>query len=206
MSNILAIAFDCFGTLVEVASPAGPYGALARALGDAERRRFRRDVMTRPLSLTDAARTFRLPVGDDELNALNTALEQELGSIVCFPETLEVLQELKARGLQLALCSNLAQPYASPVRQLLGPLLDEYIWSFEVGAIKPEAAIYQNLCDRMGLAPSEILMVGDSATADYGGARAAGLQARHLVRESLGKPEEHQMTTLRGVLGLLPTT
>ena len=206
MTAIRAIAFDCFGTLVELRKPVNPYDVLAQQLGLDERRRFRRRVMTQPLSLADAAQEYSIALDSGELAVLELALEHELESIVCYPETQAVLHTLQSQGIPVALCSNLALPYAAPVTELLGESLDSCIWSFKAGAVKPDGAIYRYLCDQLGALPDQVLMVGDSATADYEGARAAGLQARHLVRNQRAGRQPHQVATLHEVLQLLQLT
>ena len=45
--------------------------------------------------------------------------------------------------------------------------------SFEVGAVKPDAAIFEAALTRLGVAAEDAVMVGDSEEAD-GGARALG--------------------------------
>lgn len=49
---------------------------------------------------------------------------------------------------------------------------------------KPSAEAFAAACAALGLAPAAVLHVGDHATRDYAGARAAGLQARLLCRHS----------------------
>lgn len=53
--------------------------------------------------------------------------------------------------------------------------VDAFVLSFEVGAIKPDPAIFTAALDRLGVAAPDALMVGDSEEAD-GGARAVGCQ------------------------------
>jgi FMN phosphatase YigB (HAD superfamily) len=47
------------------------------------------------------------------------------------------------------------------------------VLSFEVGAIKPDPAIFETALTRLGVEPAHALMVGDSDEAD-GGARDVG--------------------------------
>lgn len=44
--------------------------------------------------------------------------------------------------------------------------LDDCAFSCEVGAVKPEAAIYDAALNDLGLAPGETLCVGDSSDAE----------------------------------------
>jgi HAD superfamily hydrolase (TIGR01549 family) len=181
MTRYKTIAFDCFGTMAYIARPAHVFGALARrgVRGSVDPRK----VMCYPWTLSQAARELRIAIEHDELAQMESALSEEVASITLYRETREVLTQLRNEGYQIAVCSNLALPYAAPVKELLGDLLDIEVWSFEVGALKPSPDIYSHLLARAGSRANETLMVGDSATADYEGARNSGIGALHLVRE-----------------------
>jgi putative hydrolase of the HAD superfamily len=56
------------------------------------------------------------------------------------------------------------------------------IVSHEVGHHKPRPEIFLRAAHQLGLAPGEILHVGDSEWEDFDGARRAGLQAYWLRR------------------------
>ncbi|GAA1263974.1 HAD-IA family hydrolase [Saccharothrix xinjiangensis] len=51
--------------------------------------------------------------------------------------------------------------------------VDEYVLSYQEGFAKPDPKLFRIACDRLGVHPSEALMVGDSPEAD-GGAAAIG--------------------------------
>lgn len=184
---VRAVAFDVFGTLVRIGAPRHPYPALVRACcGDpATRTAARRVLMTRPLDLAAAAAALGgcpAPV----LARLQDALEAELASLHMFADAAAALVRLRTAGLRIALCSNLSQPYAAPVRTLLPLAADAELWSFEVGAMKPEPAMFRAVLEALGTRPEETLMVGDTLGADWHGARAAGMPALHLVRRGIG--------------------
>ena len=54
--------------------------------------------------------------------------------------------------------------------------------SEEVGARKPDPAIFQAAATRIGIAPARILVVGDHPEADVAGAARAGMQTAWLRR------------------------
>lgn len=66
----------------------------------------------------------------------------------------------------------------------------------EVGAPKPEPAIFAAAVSRLGVAPHEVLHVGDDPALDVAGARAAGLRTAWINRRgeawpaTLGEPPE----------------
>jgi HAD superfamily hydrolase (TIGR01509 family) len=91
-----------------------------------------------------------------------------------YPDTAEVLKGLHEQDIKTAVVSNIAFDIR-PAFQAIGAsdYVDEYVLSFEVGAIKPDAAIFQTALTRLGVAAEHAVMVGDSDEAD-GGARAIG--------------------------------
>ena len=101
-----------------------------------------------------------------------------------YPETAEVLERLKARGLRLAVVSNFG-PYLSQVLADLdlGSHFDSLVVSAEVGFRKPDRAIFEAALKRLGLGPDEVLHVGDSPGEDIAGAEAAGIKSLLIDRE-----------------------
>ncbi|MDG4663568.1 HAD-IA family hydrolase [Mycobacterium sp. 236(2023)] len=91
-----------------------------------------------------------------------------------YPDTATVLAGLRERGIKTAVVSNIAFDLR-PAFGRLGPAgtVDEFVLSFEVGAVKPDPAIFRTALDRLGVAADRALMVGDSDETD-GGARAVG--------------------------------
>ncbi|CDO09576.1 haloacid dehalogenase [Mycolicibacterium cosmeticum] len=89
-----------------------------------------------------------------------------------YPDTAATLNGLRAAGIKTAVVSNIAFDLR-PAFATAGAAADEYVLSFEVGAIKPDPAIFRIALQRLGVDPAQALMVGDSEEAD-GGARAIG--------------------------------
>jgi HAD superfamily hydrolase (TIGR01509 family) len=91
-----------------------------------------------------------------------------------YPDTAEVLKGLHLRGIKTAVVSNIAFD-VRPAFAAIGATdyVDEFVLSFEVGAIKPDAAIFETALGRLGVKAAHAVMVGDSDEAD-GGARAVG--------------------------------
>ncbi|MFF2785732.1 HAD family hydrolase [Streptomyces sp. NPDC058049] len=91
-----------------------------------------------------------------------------------YPDTGPTLRALRRRGLPVAVVSNIGWDLRPVFRTHgLDELVDAYVLSFELGTQKPDPLIFRTACDRLGLAPADVLMVGDSREAD-GGARALG--------------------------------
>ncbi len=89
-----------------------------------------------------------------------------------YPDTVDTLNGLRAAGLKTAVVSNIAFDLR-PALAAAGAGVDEYVLSFEVGAVKPDPAIFRTALTRLGVEAADALMIGDSEEAD-GGARALG--------------------------------
>lgn len=205
--TIRAVLFDVYGTLVRIGERRAPFRALLTRMEAAGRARQAGDaaaIMSRRLDLAGAAALLGADLSAPELAALERDLQTELASVRLFSDAPAVLQALAARGLKFGLCSNLAAPYAAPVLGLLPPL-DAYAWSFEVGAIKPEPAIYAHACRQLDCEPGQVLMVGDTPEADLHGPRRFGMRSLLLRREGpkAGDEPGDVIADLGGVLAAL---
>ena len=72
---------------------------------------------------------------------------------------------------------------------------DAVVYSSAAGSAKPDRRIFQHALDQLLVAPAEALHVGDSRTADYEGALAAGLTAVLLRRDEC-PTDDHCIATL----------
>jgi HAD superfamily hydrolase (TIGR01509 family) len=91
-----------------------------------------------------------------------------------YPDTAGVLRGLSGQGVRIGVVSNIAFDIR-PAFAALGVdrCVDEFVLSFEVGAVKPDPEIFTTAMERLGVAAADTVMVGDSEEAD-GGARAVG--------------------------------
>lgn len=172
-----AIAFDAFGTLIQYGGVRlNPYRLFldGRPGDHLERLPF----LTRNVLPATMAEELKM---SHVMPKFEVELAMELTELVLFSEVPEVLARARQAGLRVAVCSNLSQAYGDVVRRLL-PDLDAHILSFEVGAAKPQPAIYAATCKAVGSAPGEVVFVGDSQRCDLHGPIAFGMQARWLDR------------------------
>lgn len=58
----------------------------------------------------------------------------------------------------------------------------------EVGALKPDAAVFHKVIEGTGLAPAEVLFVGDDPKLDVEGARRVGMQPVWMDRDGVAWP------------------
>jgi HAD superfamily hydrolase (TIGR01509 family) len=115
-----------------------------------------------------------LDLGPDEAVA---AYERMLdpASWQVYPDTVAALARVRDASLPVAVVSNIPWDIRGVfARHKADGLVDEYVLSYVEGVMKPDPKIFLAACQRIGVAPADALMVGDSAEAD-GPAAAAGL-------------------------------
>ncbi len=90
-----------------------------------------------------------------------------------YASTTNVLRTLSAAGVRLGVVSNTGWDVRSVFRaHHVEHLIDTFVLSYEVQLVKPDVRIFRAACDRLGVAPSATLMVGDDPHADSGAAVA----------------------------------
>ncbi len=90
---------------------------------------------------------------------------------------LEVLSELRTRGCKLGLitdCTSEAPRLWS--ESPFAPLFDATLFSCIEHVKKPDPAIYQRACERLGVAPQQCLYVGDGSSRELTGAQQVGMR------------------------------
>ena len=122
-----------------------------------------------------------------------------------FPEIAATLNNLRTRGLALAIISNWDRRLPDILRSL--DLIDRFeavtVSAIE-GVEKPSQEIFQRTARRLGVDPSSILHVGDSPLEDYSGARNAGFAAALIDRHNLFADEPYQrISSLDEVLSII---
>ncbi|GIM93715.1 HAD family hydrolase [Paractinoplanes toevensis] len=119
-----------------------------------------RDVFTRTIAL--------LPDIAPELIAALYAVLPDQWTV--FDDTLPVLRELKARGVKIAVLSNIGLDIRGCLERAgVADLIDAVVLSFEVGLVKPDPAIFAHVLKQLDVRAGETLMVGDSPRDDIGG-------------------------------------
>ncbi len=111
-------------------------------------------------------------------------------------------RDLRAAGLRTSILSNLPRTLGERLRVEAGFLdhFDQVTFSYELGVIKPEAAIYRHAIEGLGVEPEEALFLDDRED-NVEGARAAGIHAevfhsweefleRDCLRYGLPRPEK----------------
>ena len=184
-SKISVIAFDAFGTLVDIGDKRAPYKKLMQWMMSQGRTPQSDDaavIMSREASFEEVVARFGMTLPDELITTLYSDLDAELQSITLYPDTTSTLNHLSQAAFKIALCSNLAAPYGKAVFPM-PPKFDAYAWSYEVGAIKPDPLIYQHIIDQLACTAEEVLFIGDTPLADVDGPTAFGMSARLINRK-----------------------
>ena len=91
-----------------------------------------------------------------------------------YPDVRAALERLRDKGIPVAVVSNIAWDVRTSFDRFdLTGLVTDFVLSFQEGSVKPGEKIFRIACDRIGVDPAHVLMIGDSAEAD-GGAAALG--------------------------------
>lgn len=94
------------------------------------------------------------------------------------PVAVGVLRQLRHRGCKLAVVSNcFAEDVEAWPRWPAVECFDASVFSFEVGIAKPEPHIYLEAKQRLGVAASDAVFIGDGGDDELLGAERAGLRA-----------------------------
>jgi len=98
-----------------------------------------------------------------------------------FPDTFEVLDTIRACGVQVGLMTNSSSPMWMRDRELeaMGLLqyLDVRLTAGDVGHLKPHRRAFEAVLDRLGAQPGEAVFVGDRQHDDIVGAQQVGMRA-----------------------------
>jgi putative hydrolase of the HAD superfamily len=147
------------------------------------------------------------PVASASSAELTAALLDAL-AFSAYPDAAPALRALRAAGHALVVVSNWDVSLHERLAETgLAPLVDGAIASAEVGAAKPDPAIFARGLEIAGSAPAEAWHAGDSPEADVEGALAAGMTPVLVARDSdparPAPPGVARIAALDGLLSLL---
>lgn len=184
-----AVLFDLYDTLVWLDLERSEMGRrqIADRLGVTTERFmqvWRRSVNERMLGRGTLAQHFSAtaailgvepaPTLIDDLLAIERRRLEE--SVRLYDNAVPVLKWLDQEGYLLALVSNLSDGAAIPITHLgLDRLFDELVLSHEVGILKPDPAIFELACERLGVTPQETMFVADGGFGELDAAFKMGI-------------------------------
>ncbi|MGW9131330.1 HAD family hydrolase [Streptomyces sp. NPDC055681] len=122
-----------------------------------------------------------------------------------FPDAVPALDLLAGRYRHAVLSNSSIINQDRKLRTLgVRDRFEAVVCAVELGISKPEAGAFHAACDTLGLAPQDVVYVGDHPDIDAGGAVAAGLNGVWLDRDGRGgRPELVRITGLDQLPGLL---
>jgi len=104
-----------------------------------------------------------------------------------------VLKELKNRRIKLALVSNATPEWRTIFEHSgISHLFDRLIFSFEIGAVKPDPPIYLHALEELKCLSSQCFFIGDGADQEIEGAHSVGLVSVLLSRQSPSSDQQTQ--------------
>ncbi|HUH64511.1 MAG TPA: HAD family phosphatase [Terracidiphilus sp.] len=94
------------------------------------------------------------------------------------PEMLAWQEQLRERGLLTGILSNMGDSVLASLEKHFDwlPRFDVLVWSFQLGLVKPDPAIYHHLLSELGTRPEETLFLDDRHV-NVEAARAMGIRA-----------------------------
>jgi putative hydrolase of the HAD superfamily len=216
-----AVLFDAAETLFTTRGSVGEiYGRVARKYGSKvssdviQEAFFRHFKGAGPLSLDDQKRWWKDTVHrvfndvgmvqnfDQFFDEVYEKFRGAQGWVL-FPETLEVLEELKRRKFKLGVISNFDTRIYSVMESLgIRDFFDAITLSSETGYSKPDREIFDAAVAAIGLPASQILFVGDSLEDDVEAGLRAGLRAVLIDRTGRHSARSHleRIASLKDVL------
>lgn len=207
--GIQIVAFDMYGTLVRndqsswavgVADLVRDHGlsidpARLHAEWSSRERQFRqtRTNMTDPPSSPPFRRyweawrdawagTFEALGLDADADAFADRGVADLARREPFADSAPGLDAL-GRRVRIAVLSNADDRFLDGVIASQGWAFELVLSSERAQAYKPDPRIFTTFCDLAGVAPEQVLYVGDSVYDDMHGAKLAGMRAAHIVRD-----------------------
>jgi putative hydrolase of the HAD superfamily len=136
------------------------------------------------------------------LQAAIKAAFKEPGAVRVYPEVIDVLQSLRARGYRLGIISNWSWDLHEYVEQVgLTGYFGAIVASARAGCDKPHPGIFLQALQALNSPPDRAMHVGDSYAADVVGALGVGMGALWLDRAGCGgRPECQAIRDLSEVL------
>lgn len=112
-------------------------------------------------------------------------------------DTLQLLDEVRSRGHRTFVLSNMHDPIARILEERYDfwDRFEGIVFSCDVGAIKPDEAIYRHLLDTWSLDPAETVFL-DDAQANVDGANALGISGILFLDAAGARPELVRMGVL----------
>lgn len=162
--------------------------AFVEAMANTEARRFRGQPGGLVAELAAVLRDLGVPAEPDLLTQL-AELDRAawVRGLRLYDDALPAIRDLR-RHSRVAIVSNCGYQTAAWVEAVgLAYEVDAVVLSCEVGALKPEPAIFRAALERLGVASGEAALVDDLAV-HLDAARALGMRTVQVVRVGIERP------------------
>lgn len=125
----------------------------------------------------------QLPIHPHALQMAKVYWKGVLGHMAPLPGAKEMFEELRRMGIRIGLGTDMTAyvQYEKMERLGLMDYMDFIVTSEEAGTDKPGKGFFKLCAQKAGCLPGECLFIGDNIVRDYGGASAAGMQARWFI-------------------------
>lgn len=117
-------------------------------------------------------------LGDDWVERTYEVYVRVRNEVECYDDSIDALRKMSAHFPLISISNGTAD------LKRIG-LHEHFRFSVsasEVGVAKPDVAIFEHACRRLGIAAENVLHVGDDPLADVVGARAAGMRSAWINR------------------------
>ena len=112
-----------------------------------------------------------------DLQVYNYFWDNFLNRISLFPEALKFIDDARALGIKIGICTDMTAhiQFRKIDRLGLTDRLDAMITSEEAGVEKPNRRMFDMIAEKLGVKNEEVIYVGDSYKKDVTGAKNAGM-------------------------------
>lgn len=187
---IKAVIFDLWDTLAFNKGHIGGYiEKIDREIGIENKDKFTKLRRDWYLNNIDDERFFTKLLNDSNrpiamLDSLIKIWHSQLEAVELYPETVDVLETLKIKGIKLILVSN-TTPISNKAIDKLGirKYFDYIFLSCNEEITKPSPFVYKRILDKFNLKPEELIVVGDQISTDIKGAETYGIKAILIDRD-----------------------
>ncbi len=208
------IIFDFWGTIVEIGVQPSPIRQVKNILGidipfSSYIVRFEEVFMKQPYqnlfeAFTEVCKSFHIEPRQELLEELVGLWNKNKLLAKPFPETIEVLNELKGLGYKVVMLSNTDCFSIEEVVEKYGlkEYFDMIVLSYQVRMLKSNPRVFQKILEEMGINKEEAIMVGDSIESDIISAKKAGVDAILIDRTETRefKPRIKSLNELKSVI------
>ncbi len=212
--KIKAIIFDLWGTLAYTEPHIGQYIETINKLIGKEHielfTKLRREWYKKNVSSDDFFSDLitKTNLDPSKKNNLIESWEEQAKHANLFPETLEVLKELKDKGLKLALITNTTPITELAIKKLdINHFFDCILYSFKEGVTKPNKILFEKALKDLNVKTEEVIVVGDQLDTDKVGADS--INAEFLLIDWFDKYKDYKgnkLKTLKEILRIIQKT